>query len=221
MSDKFQSELQSQVKFTMKDFATSISFVEYVAPNFEHFESFTKNQSMSEHYFSAFYVPVIDFKQDLSKLELAVALDLVSGVLAAFSTSQALAAHNLWNLFMGENLRDYLPDLIVSAAFTQMCQLTQQAEASLFYLQVLLSIREQTDGSTLFKPFGKLIEEGLVWLAKHHHASSALASKVIVDGDLTEKARNLIAYYVSQQPDFRGDSIFQRLEDSGVSEAFI
>jgi hypothetical protein len=192
----------------MKDFGgLSISFVEYVPPNFQTFEAYTKNQTISEHFYSAFYVPVIDFKQDLSKLELAVALDLVSSVLAAFSTSQSLAAHNLWNLFMGENLRDFLPDLIISAAFTQMCQLTQQGESSLFYLQVLLSIRDQTDGSTLFKSFGKLIEDGLVWLAKHHTASS-LASKVIVDGELTERARNLIAYYVSQQPEFRGDSIF-------------
>jgi hypothetical protein len=181
----------------MKDFGgLSVSFVEYVPPNFQTFEAYTKNQTISEHFYSAFYVPVIDFKQDLSKLELAVALDLVSSVLAAFSTSQSLAAHNLWNLFMGENLRDYLPDLIISAAFTQMCQLTQQGESSIFYLQVLLSIRDQTDGSTLFKSFGKLIEDGLVWLAKHHTTSS-LASKVIVDGELTERARNLIAYYVS------------------------
>jgi hypothetical protein len=141
-------------------------------------------------------VPVVDFKQDLSKLELAVALDLVCSVTTAFSGSQSLAAHNLWNLFMGENLRDYLPQLIISATFTQMCQLTQHSESPLFYLQVLLSIREQTDGSTLFKSFGKLIEDGLVWLAKHHTASS-LASKVIVDSELTDRARNLIAYYVS------------------------
>jgi len=111
----------------LKDFGghCSVSFVEYVPPNFQtSFEAYTKNQTINEHYYSAFYVPVIDFKQDLSKLELAVALDLVSSVLAAFSTSQSLAAHNLWNLFMGENLRDFLPDLIISAAFTQMCQLT-------------------------------------------------------------------------------------------------
>ena len=81
-------------------------------------------------------------------------------------------------------------------------------------------MREQTDGSTLFKSFGKLIEDGLVWLAKHNTASS-LASKVIVDSELSERARNLIAYYISQQADFRGDSIFQRLEDAGVSESFI
>ena len=67
---------------------TSISFVEYIPPNFQTFEAYTKNHTISGHFYSAFYVPIIDFKQDLSKLELAVALDLVSSVLAAFSTSQ-------------------------------------------------------------------------------------------------------------------------------------
>jgi len=41
------------------------------------------------------------------------------------------------------------------------------------------------------------------------------------DADLTERATNIIAYYVSQQPECRGDSIYQRLEDAGVSESFI
>lgn len=52
-------------------------------------------------------------------------IELVSSVITAFQDSQSLAAHNLWNLFMGEELRDVLPQLIVNAAFTQMCTLPE------------------------------------------------------------------------------------------------
>lgn len=90
ISEKFQAEISMQTKNVLKGdkLGTSISFVEYIPPNFQTFEAYTKNQTISGHFYSAFYVPIIDFKQDLSKLELAVALDLVSSVLAAFSTSQ-------------------------------------------------------------------------------------------------------------------------------------
>jgi hypothetical protein len=86
-------------------------------------------------------------------------------VTTAFSDSQALAAHNLWNLYMGEELRDALPALIVNACFTQMWQVAHEIRSPLFYLQVLLGIKQQTSESSLFKQFGRLMEEAFVFLA--------------------------------------------------------
>jgi hypothetical protein len=95
-----------------------------------------------------------------------IALDLILSVLTAFCDSQALAAHNLWNLYMGEELRDALPALIVNGSFTKIWQVGKSdVRSPLFYLQVLLSIKNQTLDSSLFKSFGRLIEDALVNLA--------------------------------------------------------
>ena len=64
----------------------------------------------------------------------------------------------------------------------------------------------------MFRNFAKLIEDGFAHLA---HESRKL------DVEVRERLRNLIAYYVSQLPDFRGDSVYARLEDAGVSDEFM
>jgi len=69
---------------------------------------------------SPFYLNTTDVKLE-SPLDHAIALDLVTSVIAAFQDSQSLAAHNLWNLYMGEELRDVLPHMIVNSAMSQMC----------------------------------------------------------------------------------------------------
>lgn len=43
-----------------------------------------------------------------------------------------------------------------------------------------------------------------------------------LDTYVKDRLRDMIAYYVSQLPDFRGDSIYQKLEEGGkVPESFI
>ena len=64
----------------------------------------------------------------------------------------------------------------------------------------------------MFKTFGKLIEEGFVSLGAQSHE---------LDPEVRGHLRDLISYYVSQLPDFRGDSLYQRLEEGGVPEGFI
>ena len=59
---------------------------------------------------------------------------MILSVLTAFRDSQALAAHNLWNLYMGEELRDALPSLIINAGFTRMWQVSHPERSPLFYL---------------------------------------------------------------------------------------
>jgi hypothetical protein len=147
---------------------------------------------VTTYYYSPFYIPAVDIKLDSTNpaLDLSLAIDLVTSVMQAFSTSQSLAAHNLWNLYMGEELRDVLPHLIINTAFTQMCELTGGSLSPLFGLQVLLSIRGQAGESTLFKSFGKLIEDGLIWVTR--------SGLKFADSDLTDRASNIIAYYVSQ-----------------------
>ena len=121
-------------------------------------------RGLETSYFSPYYVAAPEIRLD-SQYELAVGLDLVSAVLIAFQDSQPLAAHNLWNLYMNEELRDVLPHLIVNSAFTQMCKLGHQGKSALFYIQVLISIQQQTRESSLFKNFSKLIEGGFIYLA--------------------------------------------------------
>ena len=114
---------------------------------------------------------------------------------------------------MGEELRDTLPHFIINAAFTHMCSLqTEGGKSPIFYVQLLISIASQTRESSLFKSFQKLTEEALVYLA-HHSAS--------LDIEIRERVRNVTAYYVSQLPDIRGDSIYQKLEEAGVSPSYI
>ncbi len=98
---------------------------------------------MSSTYHTPFYVPATEIRLD-SQFDLAIGLDLVSSVLTAFQDSQPLAAHNLWNLYMSEELRDVLPHLIVNSAFTRLCELhTTKAKCSpLFFIQVLISIQQ-------------------------------------------------------------------------------
>ena len=50
-----------------------------------------------------------------------------------------------------------------------------------------------------------------------------LAQQVIdLDSYLKDRLRDMISYYVSQLPDFRGDSLYQKLEEGGkVPESFI
>ena len=84
----------------------------------------------------------------------------------------------------------------------------------LFYLQVLLTIKQQTIESSLFKSFGKLIEDAFVSLAAH---------SADLDAQVRSHVRDLISYYVSQLPDFRGDSLYEKLTDNNnkVPESFI
>jgi len=43
-----------------------------------------------------------------------------------------------------------------------------------------------------------------------------------LDPYVRERLRDMISYYVSQLPDFRGDSIYQKLEEGGkVPQEFI
>jgi len=62
-----------------------------------------------------------------------------------------------------------------------------------------LAIKQQTSESSLFKSFGRLIEEAFVILAQQ---------AADLDPYVRERLRDMISYYVSQLPDFRGDSIF-------------
>jgi hypothetical protein len=50
-----------------------------------------------------------------------------------------------------------------------------------------------------------------------------LAQQVIdLDSYVKDRLRDMISYYVSQLPDFRGDSLYQKLEEGGkVPESFI
>lgn len=98
-----------------------------------------KQQRNAVIYTPPFYIQATEIKLE-SPLDLVVGLELVSSVQTAFQDSQALAAHNLWNLWMGEELRDVLPHLIVNAAFTGMCVLPRGVKSPLFYMQVLISI---------------------------------------------------------------------------------
>lgn len=79
-------------------------------------------------------------------------------------------------------------------------------------MQLLISIASQTRESSLFKNFQKLTEEALVYLANH---------SALLDIEIRERVRNVTAYYVSQLPDIRGDSIYQKLEEAGVSATYI
>lgn len=66
-----------------------------------------------------FYLPATaPLKLEVTPLETALAIDLVISVMHAFRDSQSLAAHNIWNLYMGEELRDALPQVIVNSCFT-------------------------------------------------------------------------------------------------------
>ena len=184
----------------VKDFkGVNVSFVEYQQPNKAIFDASRAN---STYHFSPFYLlatPLKHLDSSQTLFEHAVALDLILSVTTAFSDSQALAAHNLWNLYMGEELRDALPALIVNAGFTCMWQVSHSERSPLFYLQVLLAIKQQTSESSLFKSFGRLIEEAFVILAQQAGD---------LDPYVRERLRDMISYYVSQLPDFRGDSIF-------------
>lgn len=165
----------------------------------------------SPYFLQAAALKLMDTAQ--SQFEHAIALDLILSVTTAFSDSQALAAHNLWNLYMGEELRDALPALIVNAGFTQMWQVAHEIRSPLFYLQVLLGIKQQTSESSLFKQFGRLMEEAFVFLAQQVND---------LDTYVKDRLRDMISYYISQLPDFRGDSLFQKLEEGGkVPESFI
>ena len=121
MRNEFTS---SQAK--IKDFGgKTLTFVEYQPIQTAHnFEVLVQGKQLckDQYHYSPYHVPVVEIKLE-NPLDQAVALDLVSSVFTAFRDSQALAAHNLWNLFMGEELRDYLPHLIVNSAFTHICSL--------------------------------------------------------------------------------------------------
>jgi hypothetical protein len=91
----------------------NVSFVEYQQPNSKVFDP---THMKSSYHFSPFYLQATPIKHlDHSVFEHALALDLILSVTSAFRDSQALAAHNLWNLYMGEELRDALPALIVNS----------------------------------------------------------------------------------------------------------
>ena len=114
---------------------------------------------------------------------------------------------------MGEELRDALPALIINAGFTQMSQVVNKERSPLFYLQVLLTIKQQTIESSLFKSFGKLIEDAFVTLA---------IQSADLNPEVKSHIRDMISYYVSQLPDFRGDSLYEKLaEGEKVPESFI
>jgi hypothetical protein len=105
----------------VKDFkGVNVSFVEYQQPDSKLFDASLKGASyhFSPYYLQATPIKHLDTPQTL--FEHAIALDLILSVTTAFRDSQALAAHNLWNLYMGEELRDALPALIINAGFTEM-----------------------------------------------------------------------------------------------------
>ena len=126
----------------VKDFkGVNVSFVEYQQPDSKVFDAALKGSS---YHFSPFYIQAIPIKHldtPQTIFEHAIALDLILSVTTAFRDSQALAAHNLWNLYMGEELRDALPALIINAGFTEMWQVAHNERSPLFYLQVLLTIK--------------------------------------------------------------------------------
>jgi hypothetical protein len=115
---------------------------------------------------------------------------------------------------MNEELRDVLPHLIVNTAYTQMCKLGEQSKSPVFYIQVLISIQQQTRESSLFKNFAKLIEGGFTYLAQY-------TSKL--DPEIAQRAREVTAYYISQLTlgETTHNQIYARLEEAGVSESYI
>jgi hypothetical protein len=57
------------------------------------------------------------------------------------------------------------------------------------------------------------MEEAFVFLAQQVND---------LDSYVKDRLRDMISYYVSQLPDFRGDSLYQKLEEGGkVPEYFI
>jgi hypothetical protein len=216
-----QRDFQHSTAPRVKDFGPrgSVSFVEegsssgaLPTQDYSSFDALVRTGNKapaSRAYHPPYYIAATEIKLE-SQLDLVVGVDLVSSVQTAFQDSQALAAHNLWNLWMGEELRDVLPHLIVNAAFTQMCLLKGGTKSPLFYMQVLISIQNQTKESSLFKNFARLIEDGFHNLAKWSDTADPLISERIV---------NLAAYYISQvADDFRVESrdvrLYERLEEA-------
>ena len=84
-----EKEIHLTSRHAAKDLGSNtISFVEYQAPNFSTFEGLTK-APVTTYYYSPFYIPAVDIKLDSANpaLDLALAMDLVTSVMQAFSTS--------------------------------------------------------------------------------------------------------------------------------------
>lgn len=100
-------------------------------------------------------IDVIEIKAGESLFELLSALDMVNSVMIAFSDSQQMAAHNLWNLYIFEDLRDYLPHFIINTVFAHLLSPLPShfSRPPVYYASILISVINQTKESTLFKNF--------------------------------------------------------------------
>lgn len=82
------------------------------------------------------------------------AMDLISSVIVAFSDKQSMAANNLFNLYINEDLRDFLPHLILNTVFTQIFHLVSSTnKLPIFYTALLNTLTTQTKDSSLFRDF--------------------------------------------------------------------
>ena len=86
----------------------------------------------------------------------------------AFSDSQQMASHNLWNLYIHEDLREFLPHFIINTVFSQLLQPlpTHFSLPPVFYGSLIVSVTNQTKESPLFKNFAGMIEEAFTKVAK-------------------------------------------------------
>ena len=161
---------------------------------------------MDRHY-SPYYIQALDIKAE-NQYELISAVDLISSVLNAFADSQLMAAHNLWNLYIGEDLREILPLCIVNTTFTQLFTLPKSSHPAVFYSSLLLQLISQTKDSSLFKGFPGLVEDAMAFL---------LAKSAQMDSEIYQRLMDCVCFYVSQH-DFKGDSLLKKMEDIEVEE---
>ena len=77
--------------------------------------------------------------------------------MVAFQDSFQMATSNLMNLFITEEMRSCLPQLIINAAFSQMFKLPRIVKKPIFYLSLLNNIASK--GTTLngFNNFSNLL----------------------------------------------------------------
>lgn len=72
-------------------------------------------------------------------------------------------------------------------------------KSPVLYVQILISIANQTRDSSLFKNFAKLVDDAFAYLSRNESS---------LDPEVSNRLRSMIAYYVSQQPDFRADFLY-------------
>ena len=117
VSASLEKEIKSKMTSRIASFTRQISFVEYQPNLVVSFQNLLNKKVHHEQYHSPYYIQAVDMKGD-NFFDMINVVDLISSVLFSFQGSQQLAAHNLWNLYIGEDLRDILPLCIINSTFT-------------------------------------------------------------------------------------------------------